>query len=120
MQEYEAYVKTWVERIASRVKLVLEGLSTTLVENFTITGGGSILPGVYEMFKESFRDIGDVKRPDEPIKANSIGYYMLAKSLVEEEKRVESETESGSGTESGVEAEILDAEETKKRGKSKK
>ena len=69
-----------------------------------------MLPGVYEMFKESFSDIGDVKRPDEPIKANSIGYYILAKSLVEEEK----------GGKVEAEAEILDAEETKKGRKSKK
>lgn len=85
MTEYENLVKPWVERIASRVKLVLEGLSTMLVENFTITGGGSLLPGVYEMFQESFKDIGDIKRPDDPIKANSIGYYMLAKAMAEEE-----------------------------------
>jgi len=68
-----------------------------------------MLPGVYEMFKESFSDIGDVKRPDEPIKANSIGYYILAKSLV-----VEAETEQSG------DAEILDADDKKKGRKGKK
>ncbi len=106
MPEYENFVKSWVERIASRVKLVLEGLSTMLVENFTITGGGSMLPGVYEMFQESFRDIGEVKRPDDPIKANSIGYYMLAKAMAGED---ESSSE-----------EILDADEKGKEKKGRK
>ncbi len=87
MQDYENLVKSWVDRIASRVKLVLEGLSTMLVENFTVTGGGSLLPGVYELFRESFSDIGEVKRPDDPIKSNSIGYYMLAKAMVGEEEQ---------------------------------
>ncbi len=106
MSEYDGFVRTWVERIASRVKLVLEGLSTTLVENFTLTGGGSLLPGVYEMFQESFRDIGEVKRPDDPIRANSIGYYMLAKAMAGEESK------SGEVAEK-EEEEILDADEKK-------
>jgi rod shape-determining protein MreB len=112
MAEYENLVDSWVERIASRVKLVLEGLSTMLVENFTITGGGSMLPGVYEMFQESFKDIGDVKRPDDPIKANSIGYYMLAKTMAGEEGEKE-------GSEEGSE-EILDADEKGRVRKGRK
>ncbi len=112
MADYEGYVKTWVERITSRVKLVLEGLSTTLVENFTLTGGGSLLPGVYEMFQESFKDIGEVKRPDDPIRANSIGYYMLAKAMVGEENT------SGEVVEEGEE--ILDADDKRKGRKARK
>ena len=91
MQDYENLIKSWVDRIASRVKLVLEGLSTTLVENFVLTGGGSLLPGVFELFSESFKDIGEIKKPDDPIKSNAIGYYMLAKSLVSEESKAEEE-----------------------------
>ena len=118
MTEYESLVGSWVERIASRVKLVLEGLSTILLENFTITGGGSMLPGVYEMFQESFKDIGDVKRPDDPIKANSIGYYMLAKTMAGEEEEVKEEREKEESKE-----EILDADEkgkVRKGGKGRK
>ncbi len=91
MPDYETLVKSWVERIANRVKLVLEGLSTMLVENFVITGGGSLLPGVYELFSENFRDIGEVKRPDDPIRSNAIGYYILAKSLAGEGEEKEKE-----------------------------
>ncbi len=86
MADYDNLLKSWVDRIANRVKLVLEGLSTTLVENFVITGGGSLLPGVYEMFSENFRDIGEIKRPSDPISSNAIGYYILAKSLVGEKE----------------------------------
>lgn len=117
MPEYEKIVKGWVERIVSRVKLVLEGLSTSVVENFAITGGGSLLPGVYEMFKENFSEIGEVKRPEDPIRANAIGYFMLAKALAEgsrEEKEKEKEKEKER------EGEILDAEESKKERKGRK
>lgn len=107
MPEYENFVKSWVERISSRVKLVLEGLSTMLVENFTITGGGSILPGVYELFQETFKDIGEIRRPDDPIKSNTIGYYMLAKAL------------AGESEVTGTSEEILDAD-VKKEKKGRK
>ncbi|WP_202318550.1 rod shape-determining protein [Archaeoglobus neptunius] len=112
MPEYEKLLSSWVERIANRVKLVLEGLSTMLIENFTITGGGSLLPGVYEMFQDSFADIGEIKRPDDPLRANSVGYYLLAKAMAGEnaERKEESDVE------------ILDAgdKEVKKGRKSKK
>ena len=46
MQSYEEIVKGWVDRVASRVKMLLEGLSTSIVENLVLTGGGSLLPMV--------------------------------------------------------------------------
>ncbi|MET1124924.1 MAG: rod shape-determining protein [Archaeoglobaceae archaeon] len=82
--EYERLVASWVDRIAGRVKAVLEGLSTLLLENFVITGGGSMLPKVYELFCEAFSDVGEVKRPEDPIKSNAIGFYEMAKKLVGE------------------------------------
>ncbi len=107
MADYDNLLKSWVDRIANRVKLVLEGLSTTLVENFVITGGGSLLPGVYELFSENFKDIGEIKRPSDPIKSNAIGYYMLAKSLVGEKEEVSA-------------AEEVKEEKEEKKGRKKK
>jgi len=92
INDYESLVQSWVDRIASRVKLVLEGLSTSLVENFVLTGGGSLLPGVYDAFAKSFEEIGEIKKPDDPLKSNAAGYYMLAKAFIEETEP-EKETE---------------------------
>ncbi len=91
--EYESLVKSWVERIANRVKLVLEGLSTTLVENFVLAGGGSLLPQVYELFSESFSDIGEITRPEDPIRSNAIGFYKLAKLVKGEPEEREEKAE---------------------------
>ncbi|WP_457549553.1 rod shape-determining protein [Archaeoglobus sp.] len=91
MQSYEEIVKGWVDRVASRVKMLLEGLSTSIVENLVLTGGGSLLPMVYEEFQREFEDIASVVRPDDPITANAKGFYKLAKMVkgetVEEERK---------------------------------
>jgi rod shape-determining protein MreB len=96
MQSYEEIVKGWVDRVASRVKMLLEGLSTSIVENLVLTGGGSLLPMVYEEFQREFEDIASVVRPDDPITANAKGFYKLAKMLkgeaVEEKKSSEEMT----------------------------
>ncbi|RLE46708.1 MAG: rod shape-determining protein MreB [Candidatus Methanomethylicota archaeon] len=90
MDEYSNLMKSWAERIANRVKLILEGLSTSLVEDLILTGGGCLLPGVFEYFSENFEDIGNLKKPDDPLRSNAIGYYMLASAIAkEEEKSVE-------------------------------
>ncbi len=90
-EEYEKLIKNWIERIANRVKLLLEGLSTTIVDNLVLTGGGALLPGVKEGFENSFKEITEIKVPDNPIAANALGYYILASAIVEnkEEEQVE-------------------------------
>ncbi len=103
IQSYEEIVKGWVDRVASRVKMLLEGLSTSIVENLVITGGGSLLPMVYELFQREFEDIGKVVKPDDPITANAKGFYMLAKKLkglseeVKEEKEEKEEKDAKKG-----------------------
>lgn len=89
MKSYEEIVRGWVDRVANRVKMLLEGLSTSIVENLILTGGGSLLPMIYEEFCREFEDVGSVVRPDDPITSNAKGYYKLAKMLsgVEESKR---------------------------------
>lgn len=86
MGEYYELMKSWVDRISNRVKMLLEGVSTSIVENVVLTGGGSALPGVFEEFSRSFEEIVELKRPDDPLIANSRGYYMLAKTLTTESK----------------------------------
>ncbi len=103
IQSYEEIVRGWVDRVASRVKMLLEGLSTSIVENLVITGGGSLLPMVYELFQREFEDIGKVVKPDDPITANAKGFYMLAKKLkglseeVKEEKEEKEEKDAKKG-----------------------
>lgn len=84
MRDYRELMKSWVDRISNRIKMLLEGVSTTIIENLVLTGGGSALPGVFEEFTRSFEDVGRLKKPDNPIVANSRGYYMLAKALEDE------------------------------------
>ncbi len=84
MRDYHELMKSWVDRISNRIKMLLEGVSTTIIENLVLTGGGSALPGVFEEFTRSFEDVGRLKKPDNPIVANSRGYYMLAKALEDE------------------------------------
>ncbi|AEA47068.1 rod shape-determining protein [Archaeoglobus veneficus] len=103
--EYEKLMKSWVERISSRTKLILEGLSTAIVDKLVLTGGGSLLPGAYEEFSKSFEDVAEVIRPDDPITSNAKGYYTLAKILLEE-KGEEAKAEEA-------------AEESKAEGKKK-
>ncbi|ADB58677.1 rod shape-determining protein [Archaeoglobus profundus] len=94
MQSYEEIVRGWVDRVASRVKMLLEGLSTSIVENLVLTGGGSLLPMVYDEFQREFEEIANVVRPDDPITANAKGFYKLAKMLKGE--KIESKEEKTS------------------------
>lgn len=87
MEDYEKLVFSWVDKIAGRVKQVLEGLSISLLENFIITGGGVLLPKVFELFSQKLADIGEIRRAEDPIKSNVIGFYILAKKLYKEEKK---------------------------------
>lgn len=80
--DYERLMKSWVERIVNKTKSLLEGLSTTLLDNFVVTGGGVLLPGVFETLKEGFSDIGEIRKPDDPITSNAVGYYILAKTFL--------------------------------------
>jgi len=105
-EEYSENMKSWVERIVNRVNLLLEGLSITLVENIVLTGGGAKLPGVFEEFSEHFKDIGEIKIPDDPVTANAKGFYKLAKLFTEEKTEKKEEKEK--------------KEEEKKEKKSKK
>lgn len=88
-QSYNEMMKSWVERVVNRVNLLLEGLSISLVENIILTGGGAKLPGVQDEFKEHFRDIGDIKVPDDPVTANAKGFYSLAKIYGKHEEGLE-------------------------------
>ncbi len=87
LKSYEEIVKGWINRVSSRVKMLLEGLSTSIVENLVLTGGGSLLPMIYEEFQREFEDVGKVVKPDDPITSNAKGYYKLAKMLYGEEKK---------------------------------
>lgn len=82
LAEYERLMKSWAEKIVNRTKNMLEGLSTTLLNNFIVTGGGVLLPGVFETLKEGFSDIGEIKKPEDPIASNAIGYHILAKTFL--------------------------------------
>ncbi|MFO7966853.1 MAG: rod shape-determining protein [Archaeoglobaceae archaeon] len=81
LAEYNRLVNKWLDRIVSRTKSVIEGLSTEIVDQIVLTGGGSLLPGVYDEFKKSFQDIADVVRPQDPVSSNVMGYYILSRSL---------------------------------------
>ncbi|MEM2727035.1 MAG: rod shape-determining protein [Archaeoglobaceae archaeon] len=89
LSEYEKMMKSWADKIVNKTKTLLEGLSTTLLDNFVVTGGGVLLPGVFETLKDGFSDIGEIKKPENPITSNAIGYYALAKTFLERETREE-------------------------------
>ncbi len=108
-EEYRKLLKGWVERIANRVKLMLEGLSTAIVDNMVLTGGGALLPGVKEEFENAFREVAEIKIPDKPIAANALGYYKLTSAIVKEPEVTEVEAEAAEEKE----------EEKKKKGKKK-
>lgn len=93
-KEYETAMKNWVEKIVAKVNATLEGLSTTLLDNFVVTGGGILLPGVFETLKEKFADF-DIKKPENPITSNVSGFYKLGVILSEKrgEEREEREEE---------------------------
>ena len=112
ISNYEEIVKGWVDRVANRVKMLLEGLSTSIVEKMVLTGGGSLLPNVYEEFQKQFEDVAKVERPKDPITSNAKGFYKLAKIL----KGVE-ETKTEETTEEIVEE--VEEKDDKKKGKKK-
>ncbi|MEM1578495.1 MAG: rod shape-determining protein [Archaeoglobaceae archaeon] len=93
-KEYETAMKNWVEKIVARVNSTLEGLSTTLLDNFVATGGGILLPGVFEALKGKFAEF-DIKKPENPIASNVSGFYklgvMLSEKKSEEKEKVEEE-----------------------------
>ncbi len=84
IEDYNNLMKSWVDRISNRVKMILEGLSTAIVDKIVVTGGGSLLPGVFEEFSKNFEDVGKIIKPDDPVTSNSKGYYNLAKIFIEE------------------------------------
>lgn len=98
IDDYQDLMKSWVEKISNRTKMLLEGVSTSIVENLVITGGGSTLPGVFDEFNKNFKEIVDLRRPEEPLISNSRGYYDLAITLAGEEKG-EEETKKGTASE---------------------
>ncbi len=91
-EDYERLMKSWIDRISSRVKMLIEGLSISIVENFVLSGGGAMLPGVHEEFQRHFSEIGEVITPENPLTSNVKGFYKLAK-LLYEEKEVEEKKE---------------------------
>ncbi|MFO7968197.1 MAG: rod shape-determining protein [Archaeoglobaceae archaeon] len=96
IDDYQALMKSWVEKISNRTKMMLEGVSTSIVENLVITGGGSTLPGVFDEFNKNFKEIVDLKRPEEPLTSNSRGYHDLAMTLAGEEKGDKAKEEKNS------------------------
>lgn len=111
LNEYERIMKIWADKIINKTKTLLEGLSTILLDNFVVTGGGVLLPKVFETLQEGFSDIGEIKRPENPIASNAMGYYTLAKTFLE---KVESEKKTD---EKVMETKI---EEKVEEGKDKK
>ncbi|MFW6127858.1 MAG: rod shape-determining protein [Halobacteriota archaeon] len=103
-EEYQKMVKKWLDRIVNRTKLVIEGLSTEIVDQIVLAGGGSLLPGVYDQFVNDFQDVAKVVRPDDPTSSNAKGYYKLSKTLFKH-KQTHSVKES--------------VEEAKQKGKDK-
>ncbi|MFW6185973.1 MAG: rod shape-determining protein [Halobacteriota archaeon] len=127
IDDYQQLMKSWVEKISNRAKMLLEGVSTSIVENLVVTGGGCTLPGVFDEFNKNFEEIVKLNRPDEPIISNSKGYYSLAQTLVREEKLGEGLEEelmeeelSGSEELSGLEELSEGKEKEEKKGKKSK
>jgi rod shape-determining protein MreB len=119
LNEYNEIVKGWADRIANRVKILLEGLSTTIVDKIVLTGGGSLLPGVYEEFVGHFSDIAKVEKPDDPLTANTKGFYKLAKILVGE-KETEEKARTEENVETAEQAEVgQEVDKKEKKGKKK-
>ena len=93
-EDYERLMKSWIDRISSRVKMLIEGLSISIVENFVLSGGGAMLPGVHEEFQRHFSEIGEVITPENPLTSNVKGFYKLAKLLYEEKEVKEKKEEA--------------------------
>jgi rod shape-determining protein MreB len=114
IDDYNSLMVSWVERISNRAKMLMEGLSTTIVDKIVLTGGGSALPHVYEEFQKRFEDVGKIIVPDDPIRANAKGYYVLAKLYAEESEGKPAEKKEEKSKES-------EKKETKaEKGKGKK
>lgn len=111
LAEYERLMNKWLERIVSRTKSVIEGLSTEIVDQIVLTGGGSLLPGIYDEFKKSFQDIADVVRAQDPVSSNAKGYHKLSESLF---KQKGSQTVKASVEETKQKGEGKEKEEKKK------
>lgn len=116
--EYNKLLKNWLDRIVSRTKLIVEGLSTDIVDQIILTGGGSLLPGVHEEFKSNFESIANVVKPEDPISSNAIGYYQLTEKLYKT-KSTQKVKESVEETKQKSKESVKE-EETKQKGKSKK
>ncbi len=117
--EYNKLLKNWLDRIVSRTKLIVEGLSTDIVDQIVLTGGGSLLPGVYEEFKSNFESIANVVKPDDPVSSNAIGYYHLTEKLYKAKESSQKVKESVEETKQKGKESVKE-EETKQKGKSKK
>ncbi len=117
MEEYSEIITGWADRIANRVKMLLEGLSTSLVDKIVLTGGGSALPGVYEEFSRQFEDIGSIEVPDDPLTANARGYYILAKLFAESSGVEAGEEEGGEESAESAGEPVKKGEKVKEEGK---
>jgi rod shape-determining protein MreB len=116
IDDYKALMISWVERISNRAKMLMEGLSTSIVDKIVLTGGGSALPGVYDEFQQRFEDVGKIIMPEDPIRANAMGYHILAKIFSEEAESVETE---GKAAESVKSEKAEKSEKPDKEGKRK-
>ena len=115
IEDYKSLMVSWVERISNRAKMLMEGLSTSIVDKIVLTGGGAALPGVFDEFQQRFEDVGKIIMPEDPIKANAMGYYILAK-VFSEESSGEEKTAKEEKAEKGK-VEKTEKTETKKKGK---
>lgn len=86
LSEYNKLLDGWLDRIVGRTKLIIEGLSTDIVDKIVLSGGGSLLPDVFDKFSKNFEDVAKVVRPDDPITSNAKGFYKLAGILYREDK----------------------------------
>ncbi len=120
IDDYQELMRSWVEKISNRTKMLLEGVSTSIVENLVITGGGSTLPGVFDEFNKNFKEIIDLKKPEEPLTSNSRGYYDLAITLASEEKGEEKPKEEKASDSSTSGSGGSSSGKGKKESKSKK
>ncbi len=118
IDDYNSLMVSWVERISNRAKMLMEGLSTSIVDKIVLTGGGAALPNVYEEFQKRFEDVGKIIMPEDPIKANARGYYILAKIFSGE---VEKEPESDKPVKvEKTQDEKKDVKKTEEKKKGKK
>lgn len=120
IDDYQELMKSWVEKISNRTKMLLEGVSTSIVENLVVTGGGCTLPGVFDEFNKNFEEIVALKKPEDPLISNSKGYYSLAETLAKEEKGEEETKEEPSTEETSSEEASEGKEKEGKKGRKRK